>query len=53
MALKYLPPERLQLLPDCGMKHLRREVAWLKLAALVAGAVCDGNWGCGPIRICR
>jgi 5-methyltetrahydropteroyltriglutamate--homocysteine methyltransferase len=36
-ALAYLPPERLQLSPDCGMKYLPRETARLKLAALVAG----------------
>ncbi|MCH7714030.1 MAG: cobalamin-independent methionine synthase II family protein [Chloroflexi bacterium] len=37
-ALKYLPPERLQLAPDCGMKYLPRETALGKLRALTAGA---------------
>jgi 5-methyltetrahydropteroyltriglutamate--homocysteine methyltransferase len=37
-ALRYLPPERLVLAPDCGMKYLPRETARGKLAALVAGA---------------
>jgi 5-methyltetrahydropteroyltriglutamate--homocysteine methyltransferase len=37
-ALEYLPPERLILATDCGMKYLPREVAYGKLAALVAGA---------------
>jgi len=37
-ALKYLPPERLILAPDCGMKYLPRDVAFGKLQALSAGA---------------
>jgi 5-methyltetrahydropteroyltriglutamate--homocysteine methyltransferase len=37
-ALEYLPPERLILATDCGMKYLPREVAFAKLQALVAGA---------------
>jgi 5-methyltetrahydropteroyltriglutamate--homocysteine methyltransferase len=37
-ALAHLPPERLVLAPDCGMKYLPREVASGKLEALVAGA---------------
>jgi len=37
-ALKFLPPDRLILSPDCGMKYLPREVAFGKLKALVAGA---------------
>jgi 5-methyltetrahydropteroyltriglutamate--homocysteine methyltransferase len=37
-ALRYVPPERLILAPDCGMKYLPREVAFRKLAALVEGA---------------
>jgi 5-methyltetrahydropteroyltriglutamate--homocysteine methyltransferase len=36
-ALQYVPPERLILAPDCGMKYLPREVAFGKLQALVAG----------------
>ena len=36
-ALKYLPPERLMLAPDCGMKYLPRDVAFGKLKAMTAG----------------
>ena len=37
-ALEVLPPERLVLAPDCGMKYLPRERAYGKLEAMVAGA---------------
>jgi 5-methyltetrahydropteroyltriglutamate--homocysteine methyltransferase len=37
-ALRFVPPERLIVAPDCGMKYLPREVAQRKLAALVKGA---------------
>jgi 5-methyltetrahydropteroyltriglutamate--homocysteine methyltransferase len=37
-ALDVLPPERLVVAPDCGMKYLPRERAFAKLAAMVAGA---------------
>jgi 5-methyltetrahydropteroyltriglutamate--homocysteine methyltransferase len=37
-ALKFVPPDRLILAPDCGMKYLPREVAFGKLKALVSGA---------------
>lgn len=37
-ALKHLPPERLILAPDCGMKYLPREVAYGKLQSLAEGA---------------
>jgi len=37
-ALKHVPPERLQVAPDCGMKYLPRDVARAKLEALVEGA---------------
>jgi 5-methyltetrahydropteroyltriglutamate--homocysteine methyltransferase len=37
-ALRHLPPERLVLAPDCGMKYLSREAARGKLRALVDGA---------------
>ena len=37
-ALGVLPPERLVVAPDCGMKYLSRELAFRKLEALVAGA---------------
>ncbi len=37
-ALDVVPAERLIVTPDCGMKYVPREVAFGKLAALVAGA---------------
>jgi 5-methyltetrahydropteroyltriglutamate--homocysteine methyltransferase len=37
-ALPYVPPERLVLAPDCGMKYLPRDVAFGKLAAMTAAA---------------
>jgi 5-methyltetrahydropteroyltriglutamate--homocysteine methyltransferase len=37
-ALEFVPPERLVLAPDCGMKYLPHAVAFGKLQALVAGA---------------
>jgi 5-methyltetrahydropteroyltriglutamate--homocysteine methyltransferase len=37
-ALKIVPPERLVIAPDCGMKYLARDVALGKLRALVEGA---------------
>ena len=37
-ALTVVPPERLVLAPDCGMKYLPRETAFRKLEAMVAGA---------------
>lgn len=37
-ALRVVPPERLQVAPDCGMKYLPRAVAFGKLQAMVAGA---------------
>jgi 5-methyltetrahydropteroyltriglutamate--homocysteine methyltransferase len=37
-ALEVLPPERLVVAPDCGMKYLPRELAFRKLEAMVAGA---------------
>ena len=36
-ALAVLPPERLVVAPDCGMKYLPRERAFRKLEAMVAG----------------
>jgi 5-methyltetrahydropteroyltriglutamate--homocysteine methyltransferase len=43
-ALEVLPPERLVVAPDCGMKYLSRELAFRKLQAMVEGArlVSDG-----------
>jgi 5-methyltetrahydropteroyltriglutamate--homocysteine methyltransferase len=37
-ALEAVPPERLVVAPDCGMKYLPRERAFRKLEAMVAGA---------------
>jgi 5-methyltetrahydropteroyltriglutamate--homocysteine methyltransferase len=37
-ALTVIPPERLQVGPDCGMKYLSRDLAFAKLRALVQGA---------------
>jgi 5-methyltetrahydropteroyltriglutamate--homocysteine methyltransferase len=37
-ALRHVPPERIVLAPDCGMKYLPREVALGKMRAMVAGA---------------
>jgi 5-methyltetrahydropteroyltriglutamate--homocysteine methyltransferase len=37
-AMQHVPPERLSVAPDCGMKYLPREVAQGKLRALVEGA---------------
>jgi 5-methyltetrahydropteroyltriglutamate--homocysteine methyltransferase len=37
-ALPYVPPERLVLAPDCGMKYLPRDVAFGKLAAMTQAA---------------
>ena len=37
-ALPYVPPERLVIAPDCGMKYLPRAVAFGKMQAMVEGA---------------
>ncbi len=37
-ALAVIPPQRLVVAPDCGMKYLPRERAFRKLEAMVAGA---------------
>jgi 5-methyltetrahydropteroyltriglutamate--homocysteine methyltransferase len=37
-ALDVVPPERLVVAPDCGMKYLSRQLAFEKLRAMVAGA---------------
>jgi 5-methyltetrahydropteroyltriglutamate--homocysteine methyltransferase len=37
-AVSVVPPERLVVAPDCGMKYLPRERAFRKLEAMVAGA---------------
>jgi 5-methyltetrahydropteroyltriglutamate--homocysteine methyltransferase len=36
-ALEYVPPERLMVNPDCGLRHLAPEIARRKLHAMVAG----------------
>jgi 5-methyltetrahydropteroyltriglutamate--homocysteine methyltransferase len=43
-ALEVVPPERLVVAPDCGMKYLPRDLAFRKLQAMVEGArlVSDG-----------
>jgi 5-methyltetrahydropteroyltriglutamate--homocysteine methyltransferase len=42
-ALAVVPPERLVVAPDCGMKYLPRERAFRKLEAMVAGARLVGD----------
>ena len=42
-ALAVVPPERLVVAPDCGMKYLPRERAFGKLEAMVAGARLAGR----------
>ena len=37
-ALKYVRPEDVIVAPDCGMKYLPREVAFVKMKAMVEGA---------------
>lgn len=37
-ALPHVPAERLVIAPDCGLKYLPRDVAFGKMAAMVAGA---------------
>jgi 5-methyltetrahydropteroyltriglutamate--homocysteine methyltransferase len=37
-ALDYLPPEHLVAAPDCGMKYLKRDLAFAKLTAMAGGA---------------
>ena len=37
-ALPYVPPERIVVAPDCGLKYLPREVAFSKMQAMVEGA---------------
>ena len=37
-ALAHVPPERLVIAPDCGMKYLSRTIAYAKMKAMVDGA---------------
>jgi 5-methyltetrahydropteroyltriglutamate--homocysteine methyltransferase len=36
-ALHHIPPERLMVAPDCGMKYLPRQIAYNKLCAMTLG----------------
>ena len=36
-ALKFIPPERMYVSPDCGMKFMPRARAFAKLQAMVEG----------------
>jgi 5-methyltetrahydropteroyltriglutamate--homocysteine methyltransferase len=42
-ALEVVPPARLVVAPDCGMKYLPRDVAFAKLRAMVDGARLVGG----------
>jgi 5-methyltetrahydropteroyltriglutamate--homocysteine methyltransferase len=42
-ALEIVPPERLVVAPDCGMKYLPRKRAFRKLESMVAGARLVGE----------
>jgi 5-methyltetrahydropteroyltriglutamate--homocysteine methyltransferase len=37
-ALPHVPPERIIVAPDCGLKYLPRDVAYGKMRAMVEGA---------------
>ena len=37
-ALRYIPPARLMVAPDCGLKYLPRAIAFQKLRAMTLGA---------------
>jgi 5-methyltetrahydropteroyltriglutamate--homocysteine methyltransferase len=37
-AFAHVPPERIVVAPDCGMKYLPRDVAFAKMKAMVEGA---------------
>ena len=37
-ALPYVPPDRIIVDPDCGLKYLPRDVAFGKMKAMVEGA---------------
>jgi 5-methyltetrahydropteroyltriglutamate--homocysteine methyltransferase len=37
-AFEYVPPERIVVAPDCGLKYLPRDVAFAKMQAMVEGA---------------
>jgi 5-methyltetrahydropteroyltriglutamate--homocysteine methyltransferase len=46
-ALQFLPPDRLLVNPDCGLRHLPVEVARAKLRSLTAGAAAVRKEVCG------
>jgi len=35
--MKFVPPEKIVVLPDCGLYHLPRDIAFAKLRAMVQG----------------
>jgi 5-methyltetrahydropteroyltriglutamate--homocysteine methyltransferase len=37
-TMKFVPPEKLYVLPDCGLFHVPRDIAFAKLRAMVEGA---------------
>jgi 5-methyltetrahydropteroyltriglutamate--homocysteine methyltransferase len=37
-ALPHVPPQRLVIAPDCGLKYLPRDIAYGKMQAMAAGA---------------
>ncbi len=48
-ALPYVPPERIIVAPDCGLKYLPRDVAYGKMCAMVEGAkIVRGEVGGSP-----
>ena len=42
-ALAFVPPERIVVAPDCGMKYLPRDVAYGKMCAMAEGAAIVRN----------
>ena len=54
-VIEIVPPERVYLTTDCGMKPLARTVAKMKLRALVEGAqiVRDESWQARPKKECE
>ena len=37
-VFRYVPPERIVVAPDCGLKYLPRDIAFGKMSAMAAGA---------------
>ncbi len=37
-VIEFVPPERVVILPDCGLFHVPRDIAYAKLRAMVQGA---------------